>query len=85
MSASAVIHLTETSLTDRLRKQLLTLQRRHTPGYLDFPWVDPGEIRPQGNWWICDFPWGIGSGVCYLLIVGGCISCPFFEIAWFES
>jgi hypothetical protein len=29
-----------------------------TPGYLDFPGVDPGEKRPQGNRWICDFPWG---------------------------
>jgi hypothetical protein len=57
MSASAVIPLTETHwLTDWPTDEF-------TPGYLDFPWVDPGEIRPQGNRWIYDFPWGIGKFV----------------------
>jgi hypothetical protein len=41
----------------------MTPHDEFTPGYLDFPWVDPGEIRPQGNWWIYDFPWGIGKFV----------------------
>ncbi len=48
----------------RLRyiKQLIW-RDEFTPGYLDFPWVDPGEIIPQGNRWIYDLPWGIGKFV----------------------
>ncbi len=40
---------------------------KFTPGYLDFPGVDPGEIRPQGNRWIYGFPWGTGKFVQNLI------------------
>jgi hypothetical protein len=42
---------------------MLMWRDEFTPGYLDFPWVDPGDIRPQGNRWIYDLPWGIGKFV----------------------
>jgi hypothetical protein len=40
---------------------MLMRRDEFTPGYLDFPWVDPGDIRPQGNRLIYDLPCGIGK------------------------
>ncbi len=42
---------------------MLMWRDEFTLGYLDFPWVDPGDVRPQSNRWIYDLTWGIGKFV----------------------